>query len=140
MIRRLKALSADDRWLVVSYLATIVWAVLFIRYTPLVLVETVDRLQLILAAGLPLAGMIPAIFGVITNRHLTFELPGVLLRYGGIASYGCFQFGLAFVNPDRIALVGLVVLLLAEMSRRAHYLVKTAYKRVTRPVVVEIIP
>lgn len=132
LARHWHSLSWDDRWALVAYLATPAWSYAFALWTPSTLASVFDPLLLILIAGLPLLGFLPAAIGVLIRSNLYVELAGAVLRYFGVLTYFIIQISLAVSLPDRRALSGLVFLLLLEMSGRFWRLAITWYRRLIR--------
>lgn len=135
MLKTWRELSYDDKWQVIKYLATPIWAVLFILYPPAALVGLLGQLYLLAIPGLALAGVLPAAMGVLIHNHLFVELPGAAMRYGAFVAYFAIQASLALAGGDldRLALSGLVFLLILEVTPRMVFLLRTLWHRIITP-------
>jgi len=132
-------LDEGGRWLSYRYALAVVWAILFVRFTPASLTPFLSPAPVLIVWGIVAVAGLAGLVGVVKNRHLTIEFPPLLGMVLGFAYYVLTQtiVSISTGTTDRLALVVLAVIAASPYVERFVFLVPKFIARVraSRPAV-----
>lgn len=125
-------LSDGDRWLCLRYALAVVWAVLFVQFTPTSLSVFLSPLPVLLVWGVVAAAALAGIIGVTRHEHLTIEFPPLLGLVLGFAYYVLTQVivSVTLGTTDRVALIVLACIAWSPYLERFEVLLRKFVDRV----------
>ncbi|MDY0891891.1 hypothetical protein [Frigoribacterium sp. CFBP9030] len=132
-------LDEGGRWLSYRYVLAVIWAILFVRFTPASLTPFLSPAPVFIVWGIVAIAGVAGAAGVISNRHLTVEFPPLFGMVLGFTYYVLTQtiVSISTGTTDRLALVVLALIAASPYVERFVFLVPkfVARVRASRPAV-----